>query len=216
MKVGLLSGAFSGDSKWSKLKKHMPSGSRAFHIPYNPLIDLSDTVDAIEKDLTAAGHDHGDIILIGHSMGGVIAAELAARLPIVMKTITVASPFGGIQGAGLMEAFTRYNKPFNAFWKNLQPDHPVLKSLQKTDFKNPMLCIAIENDPVFHASDGVVTLNSQYALQSCQNVEYKILNATHSEAIEDDKVIEEIYHFLPKTWRGGGRNRVQYEVFSPV
>src|ERR1700749_4284439 len=106
MKIGLLSGAFSSDKKWNELRKKIPSGQQAFHIPYNPLIDLHDTVESIEFDLNKAGHDHGDIMLIGHSLGGVIAAALSSRVHNVVRTVTVASPFGGIEGAVMMDMFT--------------------------------------------------------------------------------------------------------------
>jgi pimeloyl-ACP methyl ester carboxylesterase len=78
--------------------------------------------------------------LVGHSLGGVVARWYAeeARDPRLVQTISLASPFGGVAGAGVLGGWVR----------DLEPQSAVLRRIRLGDSGVPHLSIVASDDAV--------------------------------------------------------------------
>lgn len=108
-------------------------------------------------------HEHKPVTLIGHSLGGLIALNLAHRVPgHVHKIITIASPLGGVGVATVLRwliphpllADIHPSSPLVSQIRHRPPPVPTL-SLVATAGKSPLLA---------EPNDGVVTISSQTCL----------------------------------------------------
>lgn len=70
---------------------------------------------------------HGDVVVVGHSLGSLVAVEFAKRYPLQVKRLVLCSP-------------PIYDTEFGAKTKNIQQD--VLSKLYKDISKNPKLVMS--------------------------------------------------------------------------
>jgi pimeloyl-ACP methyl ester carboxylesterase len=84
-----------------------------------------------------------EVVVIGHSMGGLVAAELASKHYQVKKVITIGTP---LNGAPLLKTIGGC-KPTKRH-KQMTPGSEYLKKLKDTILvaKYPLLCIGAEYD----------------------------------------------------------------------
>ena len=71
--------------------------------------DLAGMADAVRRLITWAAGDHGAALVVGHSMGGMVAQELAARAPEHVRALVLAatSPAFGAPGGAWQAEFLR-------------------------------------------------------------------------------------------------------------
>lgn len=160
--------------------------------------------DCIEKLLgrllttieTAAAETNGQVHLIGHSLGGVLARIVATRRPeLVASVITLASPFRGIrahsyvlwlgnrvrqrvQGADLPHCFTGFC------------DCPSVQALQ-TPWPE-----SVQNCAIYTKADGIVDWRMCLNADETMNME---VAGTHTGLVFNPEVYRKIALQLAKT-----------------
>lgn len=130
------------------------------------------------------------VVVVGHSLGGIIAASLAGRVCNVSKLVTLCAPFGGLPHAGFASLFN--NSPV---FRDLRCYSPVLMDIRDHHFSIPHLAIVADHGlpHISESNDGVVTLNSQTALAQTR---YHKFDLNHFEVLLSPRVAEIIGAFL--------------------
>lgn len=123
-----------------------------------------------------------NIILLGHSKGGVIAKHVVCTYPEitqrVIKVIAIASPFGGTKLAAL--------KIQNL--DQLLPNSPLLSELaQNTEVNSKFLCI-------YPQLDNHTIPNTSALLDGAQNVELPVIG--HTNILVSKLTLKELDRFL--------------------
>ena len=101
---------------------------------YPSSMRLADVGHHLEKELHLLTLEHkpARVVLVGHSMGGLVACQAAAeyargdRRPYLVKLVTLASPLGGMRSAQLGARFAPTPMPC---WYDLAPSSPFLAEL---------------------------------------------------------------------------------------
>lgn len=158
-------------------------------VNYESYQALDASIEQVRKQLPK-----GELILIGHSLGGVIATLLASEEERVKKLVTIASPLGGSKAAAAMRWFfgslpvmgdITPTSRHMTLCKNLALEIPTL-SIITTGGNMPTM-----TEP----NDGVVTCDSQSALKFGKKVEIK---SNHFEVLLHDKAIKVVGDFVFK------------------
>jgi len=190
MKLALIPGAYSSPITWAYFKKEMPEEIEKIYLDYNPELPIEDIVKSFEKKLKDV---EDDIILVGHSLGGILALSLAQRCKKISKVVTVATPFGGIFISRWMIWPSWFFTPLNSLWRNTHPDNKMLKRIRNREPRVPATCFVVEtkNSTMwFEPSDGVVTVHSQSVLEDKKNINHKKIYCTHADSILHQDVID--------------------------
>jgi hypothetical protein len=136
---------------------------------------LRDVVANIQK----AGYK--EIVLVGHSAGGVIARLFVESYPDsgVTKVITVAAPHTGSELANLKSGYPRIQA---AFVQSLTRDARMVAPPRKIDDKIEMACVVCKLKRV--EGDGLVNLNSQWP-EECRKlgIPAALVPGSHFEAM---------------------------------
>jgi pimeloyl-ACP methyl ester carboxylesterase len=197
MKLVIIPGAYSSPIMWMYFKAEMPKDIESIYLDYNPELPLSDILASFEKKLSSITDD---IIVVGHSLGGVLAVLLAERCKQVKKVVTIAAPFGGILISRWMCYVSMMFTPFNKLWDNTHPDNKLLREIRNDDaLTTPMIVYTVETQNStmwFEPSDGIVTLHSQKALGDKKNITYKKVFCTHADAMMHPDIIVDINDLL--------------------
>lgn len=196
MKLVLIPGAYSSPIMWMYFKAEMPKDIESIYLDYNPELPLKDILDSFEKKLSNVTDD---ILVVGHSLGGVLAVLLAERCKQVKQVVTIAAPFGGVLISRWMCYVSMMVTPFNKLWDNTHPDNKLLKEVRSNESIIPLLAYIIETQNStmwFEPSDGVVTLYSQNALGDKKNITYKKVFCTHADAMMHPDIIKDISDLL--------------------
>jgi pimeloyl-ACP methyl ester carboxylesterase len=184
-KVWFIHGAGSSplSFNWLKARLHAPE---VVDIAYDNQTPLIDTIRAVR---TAVKKEEIPPFIIGHSLGGVIAASVAQRAPVA-KIVTMATPFGGSFAATIMRWFMP-----TQLMRDISQQSPVLKSLQDNPPTVPMLSFVTDSNLTImgERTDGVVTVNSQTALKGPTYVNIPV---NHFEVLLAPEVVEQINVFL--------------------
>ncbi|GGC72310.1 alpha/beta fold hydrolase [Chelatococcus reniformis] len=61
---------------------------------FEALVDISDLVLHYRAVIEAAAAQHGSVDLVGHSLGGMFAAEIAAFCPDLVRKLVLVAPYG--------------------------------------------------------------------------------------------------------------------------
>lgn len=135
----------------------------------------------------------GPLILIGHSLGGLIAAHIALdKTHDVQKLITISSPLGGSKAA----RYLKYFMPTFPIMQDIVPASHYIKRLQLAPKPCPVLSI-ISTDGGFpilgEPNDGTVEIASMKAIQYAKKVEIK---ANHFEVLLKSKTVDAIREFI--------------------
>ncbi len=189
MKVWYIHGANASPLSFSFIKSVMRSHD-VEEISYGHDAPLSKTVAELRRK--AVLHD-APLAIVGHSLGGVIAAAVAQTADID-KVVTLASPFGGSSAAALLQWFTR-----SQLMSDIAPSSSVLTSLRLNPPTTTMLSIVTDPgiDTLGEKGDGVVTTASQMALTGPI---YEKVNLNHFEILLSRDIANRIDGFL---WNSG-------------
>lgn len=163
--------------------------------PTNVLIDydsrqriehsVSEVVQAIPKDMS--------VVLIGHSLGGVIASLIAARkLANVKKLVTISAPIGGSRAA----VYARWVVTGVPLLSDITPTSDVIREIATTPIEIPKLSIISTAGSLpssFVPNDSVVSIESQKMLRGAKHLE---VSANHFEVMMHDQMVNGIREFL--------------------
>jgi pimeloyl-ACP methyl ester carboxylesterase len=130
------------------------------------------------------------VILLGHSLGGIISLACAARTNRIARLITMCAPFGGLQHASLASMFN--SAPM---FRDLRQYGSLLKELRGVHIIAPHLAIVASHGMphINETNDGVVTLASQTALTGISYTKFPI---NHFEVLLSPGVATVINNFL--------------------
>src|ERR1019366_8365767 len=127
MKLLIIPGAYSSYISWRYFNQDMPKDVEQIFLDYNPENLLEETIDKFEKQINLI---NDDVIIAAHSLGGIIALNLAKRCSNIKRIITVASPFGGLIISRWMVHISMIMTPMNYLWRNTHPDNALLTNLR--------------------------------------------------------------------------------------
>ncbi|RYD62756.1 MAG: alpha/beta fold hydrolase [Verrucomicrobiaceae bacterium] len=99
------------------------------------------------------------LILVGHSLGGVIAAAVATRTTKVTKVATLSSPFGGSKVASLLRWMC-----MSPSLDNIHPHSALMNDIRRSRVRQPTLSVVTTGGStplIGEDNDGVVTVASQ-------------------------------------------------------
>lgn len=189
MKVWYIHGANASPLSFSFIKANIRPHDIE-EIGYGHDVPLSKTVAELRRK--AVLHD-GPLAIVGHSLGGVIAAAVAQTAD-VERVVTLASPFGGSSAAALLQWFTR-----SQLMSDIAPSSSVLTSLRMNPPSVPMLSFVTAPgiDTLGEKGDGVVTTVSQTALIGPT---YETVDLNHFEVLLSRDIAQRIDRFL---WNSG-------------
>lgn len=156
--VLVLPGMMTGDFFYKTFRRHIDEkGYKAYTWNNGVNMGLSDkTAEHLRARLEEVYKDSGNkkITIIGHSLGGIFARELAREYPeMVRDVITMASPFGGMTGGDGVPQLLR--KIFNLFsGKKKWDGDPAIHNRGLTPPPVPVTSVFSNDDPIIrpHAS----------------------------------------------------------------
>ena len=189
MKVWYIHGANASPLSFSFIKANSRPHD-AEEILYRHDVPLAKTVAELRRK--AVLHN-GPLAIVGHSLGGIVAAAVAQTAD-VEKVVTLASPFGGSSAAALLQWFTR-----SQLMADIAPSSSVLTSLRMNPPSTRMLSFVTDPgiDTLGEKGDGVVTTASQLALNGPT---YETVDINHFEVLLSRDIAHKIDHFL---WNSG-------------
>lgn len=126
--IVLVHGAFADGSSWNKVIPTLQQRGYTVVAVQNPLTSLADDVAATNRVIDA---QKGDVVLVGHSWGGVVITE-AGNNPKVKSLVYVAA-FAPEAGQSVADASKSY-APAPGL-KNLVADSGGFLTLTDADFK---------------------------------------------------------------------------------
>lgn len=129
--VVLIHGMWCTGANWARVREILePRGYRCFApslpahdaVPDQPLTvarqSLADYLTFLEREIAAQSFDRPPV-LIGHSMGGLLAQQLAARIRPAALVLLTPAPFAGINGIRGSNLVTFAPWMFGGlFWRN--------------------------------------------------------------------------------------------------
>jgi len=163
-------------------------GGEYLYVNYNSHQHLADSVKEVAKQLPA----QEEVVLVGHSLGGVIALLIAhARTHSVNKVVTVSSPLGGSKAA----AVARWVVTGVQVLGDITPTSTFMKLLETPNEPCPVLSIISTSGSILNTepNDGIVTVASQRALPYGKKVE---IRANHFEVLMHEKTFEVVRKFV--------------------
>jgi pimeloyl-ACP methyl ester carboxylesterase len=183
MKLVIIPGAYSSPIVWTYFSAEMPKNIETIYLEYSPEIPLEEILKSFQKKLSEV---NDDVIVIGHSLGGVLSLALSHRCNKVKKLITIAAPFGGVTLSRGMVYVSMFMTPFNNLWRNTHPENKILVDIRGKDpiIDTTAFIVETQNSTMwFEPSDGVVSVSSQKALGSKKNLRYENIYCTHADAM---------------------------------
>lgn len=191
MKILAIHGAFSTPYVFNYIQ-HKLDNYTFDHFSYQDKYKNVSTV--IEDCNTKITHDNEDVIILGHSLGGVIGANLLSNKK-VKGLVTLASPVGGIK----MNFYASNFLFKRTFIQEITPFSPVIVSCKDNIelTKKPVYNIITTNgfSPFMNnENDGVVTVESQLIKHSKQIY----VAANHHEILQHPQTILELAKIFPK------------------
>lgn len=122
-----------------RLERHRGVHTATMTYPAGPGIEeLSRRLGRLVEALPEGVRLH----LVGHSLGGVVARHFALRHGEVVQTISLASPFAGVEGVAWLRLGVA---------RDLAPDSALLRRLRLARSSIPHLSLLAESDGVVRA-----------------------------------------------------------------
>lgn len=159
-------------------------------VNYQSHNSLCDVLKEVEIQLPK----DGELVLVGHSLGGIISVLLAHKFPTrISRVITISSPIGGSKAAFFMGLLP--GSP--ALFRDITPSSPYIKLAQQRP-PVPLYSIVtlggnlkISGEP----NDSVVTVSSQRASPAPKNQQVQV-RANHFEVLLMPRTIQLIKKFM--------------------
>ena len=186
-KIWFIHGAASSSLSFNWLKEQL-SAHEPVDISYDSHTPLSDTITHLRN---AVSKDAVPPIIIGHSLGGVIAVAIAQEVPVA-KIVTMGSPFGGSFAASVMRWFIP-----SQLMKDISQQSPVMVDIQNNTPNIPILSFVTDSNLTVmgERTDGVVTVKSQKALKGPT---YVTVPVNHFEVLLSPYVAAKIKTFVER------------------
>lgn len=186
--IAYLHGLNSSSTSFNYILQQLPKHI-SYLIDYKSHQSLSDSIIEVLQQLPK----DQKLTLVGHSLGGVIAAIIAADLPDAIECLVVISaPFKGSRAASTFSWIPGSMKVFC----DIVPHAPHIQRCCILDLEVPTLSIIttggnlqISPEP----NDSVVAVASQYGLRFGEKVE---VNATHFEVLLSPLALSIIKNFI--------------------
>jgi pimeloyl-ACP methyl ester carboxylesterase len=147
-------------------------------------------------------HGYGEIHVIAHSMGGLVAqrmlADHGAELPEIRTLTTLATPWNGVRSAS---AGVRHSPAVVPSWRDIDPKGRFMSTL----FARPIpqqvrhLLIYAYRNPWWSsaATDGTVTLQSQLRAEAQrQATRLQAIEADHAGVLTSDEAFQAVLAWL--------------------
>lgn len=164
---------------FSYMLKELPP-HKAIQINYDSHQRLDESIKDVARQLPKT-----DFSIVGHSLGGLIAAVLAARYPEAKALVAISSPFGGSKIANI----ARWIPGHPDVMADITPSSHHVQEVKNLSLELPTLSIistAGHLRSVTEPNDGVVAVASQKALPFGQKAE---VQANHFEVLTHDQTV---------------------------
>lgn len=158
-------------------------------------------VETLDRILLRAKKELNDLqknglktIVVGHSMGGLLALYISHDNKSVSKTITISAPLSGIKiDNPLLKFYLRYIAPVLI---KLQPNSSFIQELHKTNYNNKNIDILVTEGGFNFASlnepsDGTVSVESQLSWTP-RNANIIKINANHHEVLQTPQLVRRL------------------------
>lgn len=183
--VWYIHGANSSPASFAYIKTKMPAHD---HVD----ISYDRDIERVISDLVQRSKfEARQIVIVGHSLGGVIAVAAAQRGALFHKIITLASPFGGCEMASIMRWFS-----FDSLYAEIHPHSELIKRIRPFETPIPIWSFVtrgMTSPPFGEESDGVVTVRSQTSLITPR---YEFVRLNHFEILLSEPVAEKISYII--------------------
>lgn len=176
------------------LPRKLAGAADVFAFAYGQRATLTEVV---ERSDLAQGirqlHDLGyrEIVLVGHSAGGLVARHLVEDHPDlpVTRVVQVATPNLGSGWATALQMPWSAQKPFAA---DLTPGSRRLTEARRAGIliPNRVEFVSVVSNAIFHHNDGLVTVASQWTPElMAQRIPVHEINATHRSAVHSAEAV---------------------------
>lgn len=155
-------------------------------------------LEASVKEVSRRLPKDRELVLVGHSLGGVIAVLIAlAGTHRVQRVVTVSSPLGGSKAA----MFARWVITSVPVFGDITPTSPHVKLIKTRAAPCPVLSIVSTAGSLLSTepNDGIVTVASQSVLPYAKKVEVK---ANHFEVLMHERTFEAVRRFVHQEVNG--------------
>lgn len=183
-------GANSSARSFKYIQKCLPDHDY-LNVEYSVDTPLSSNISEIQ-DLIQNRFADGNVSIVGHSLGGVIAIALHNTLETLDRTVTISAPFGGSK---IVDYF-RWICPRYQMFEDIKTTSPIIREIKRTPINKPVLSLVTTgggNPLLGEANDGTVTVRSQKAIRGLNYINYDL---NHFEVLLSDRVINEIENFI--------------------
>lgn len=183
--IWFIHGAASSPLSFNWLKGNLRA-HEPVDVVYDNVTPLIETIDYLRLEVAKCTQPP---LIVGHSLGGIIAASIAQTTP-VNKIVTLGTPFGGSFAASVLSWFLP-----TQLMRDISQQSPVLTSLRRAPPKVPILSFVTDSNLLVmgERTDGVVTVRSQTALDGPNYVTVPI---SHFEVLMSPAVASEIDGFF--------------------
>lgn len=156
-------------------------------IDYDSQQPLEDSIEQVRKHLPK-----GELILVGHSLGGVISVILAADNEQIKRLVTISSPIAGSKMANAL----RWLPGSMPIISDIVPRGKYIIRAGNLMLSIPTLSIISTGGHLpasVEPNDGVVSIESQRGLQFGKKVE---VNTNHFEILQHEKTVKHLTDFI--------------------
>lgn len=190
--VILLHGANASSRCWNYISQSIVTDCTA--IEYSSANSFFDNLSDIAKQITAIA---GNLIFIGHSLGGIYAVHLANMFK--SRTLAVASistPYAGIEMVGIVKLLYPTAKLFKDIAPTSKPITDATDILKKLTAPALQIITTKGSAPwIPYPNDGVVSIKSQSATP---NIQTSTLDTNHYEVLLHPETILILKNFFVK------------------
>ena len=156
-------------------------------IDYDSQQPLADSIEQVRNRLP-----RGDLILVGHSLGGVISAIIAGEDDRIKRLVTISSPVSGSKMASTL----RWLPGSLPIMSDIVPKGKYIVLAGNLMLTIPTLSLIstgghLPTSP--EPNDGVVAIESQKGLQFGKKIE---VNTNHFEILQHEKTAKHISDFI--------------------
>lgn len=188
--VILLHGANASARCWNYIAQSI--AVRVVTIEYSSANSFRSNLESITEEVSAI---EGDLIFIGHSLGGIYAVHLAEIFSSRTRALaSISTPYGGIEVAGMIRLLYPATKLFKDVLPTSKPITGAVKILQTIPVPALQIITTRGSAPWFpYPNDGVVSIKSQSA---AENIVTATLDTNHYEVLLHPGTLEILQGFL--------------------